>query len=90
MAINIQPELDIEVATWQHSHDFRIPALVGADPEKLEKDYGVTGAPETFLLDPSGKILFRHIGFTSGDERTLEIEVRILLGLEPFELPRSG
>lgn len=90
VTINIQPDLDNKVSEWRQDHDFQIPALVGADPDRLEQAYGVTGAPETFLLDRSGKILFRHIGFSPGEERVLEAQIRVLLDLEPFPVPTPG
>ena len=83
VAINIQPDLDGKVSEWRQDHNFQIPALVGADPDKLEQAYGVTGAPETFLLNRSGKILFRHIGFSAGEERVLEAQIRVLLPSPP-------
>ena len=90
VAINIQPDLDVKVSEWRQDHNFQIPALVGADPDALEQAYGVTGAPETFLLNRSGKILFRHVGFSPGEERILEAQIRVLLDLEPFPVEPDG
>jgi cytochrome c biogenesis protein CcmG/thiol:disulfide interchange protein DsbE len=33
----------------------------------LRIDLGVTGAPETFLVDQQGMILYRHIGAIDAD-----------------------
>jgi len=33
----------------------------------LRIDLGVTGAPETFLVDQNGMILYRHIGALNAD-----------------------
>jgi len=36
---------------------------VGADPEsKAAIDFGVTGAPETFVVDRTGRIRYKHVG----------------------------
>jgi len=38
-------------------------AAVGYDPEGAAGlDWGVYGAPETFLLDPSGIVVYKHLG----------------------------
>ncbi len=37
--------------------------LVGDDrPGRAAIDFGVTGVPETFVIDPSGRIRYRHAG----------------------------
>ena len=37
-------------------------AVVASDPEgRVAIDWGVYGAPETFLIGPDGKVLFKHI-----------------------------
>jgi cytochrome c biogenesis protein CcmG/thiol:disulfide interchange protein DsbE len=37
--------------------------LVGADPDgRVAVDFGVTGAPETFVIDRAGRVRFKHIG----------------------------
>ncbi len=84
MTINIHPDKDDQVTAWLRQEGISIPALVGADPEKLKKDYGVTGAPETFILDSRRRALIKHVGFVAGEEKEIEAQVRIALGLEPF------
>jgi len=38
-------------------------AAVGYDPEgAVGLDWGVYGAPETFLLDPAGIVVYKHLG----------------------------
>jgi cytochrome c biogenesis protein CcmG/thiol:disulfide interchange protein DsbE len=42
--------------------------LVGADfDSKLAIDLGVTGAPETFVVDRSGRIRYKHVGPITDD-----------------------
>lgn len=48
----------------------------------LRIDFGVTGAPETFLVDSNGIILFRHIGpidFNVWDENFAPILAQLRL-----------
>lgn len=61
-----------------------MPVLVGADLPRLREKYGVTGAPETFVLDREGRMFAWHVGFEPGEEERLEGEVRLALGLIPF------
>jgi len=37
---------------------------VGADPPpgRTSVDFGVTGAPETFIVDKEGRIRYKHVG----------------------------
>lgn len=61
-----------------------IPGLIGTDLSALKETYGITGAPETFVLNGDGKIFAWHVGYATGEERLIEAEVRLALGLEPF------
>lgn len=37
--------------------------IIGLDPDgQAGLDWGIYGVPESFLLDPAGKVLFRHAG----------------------------
>ena len=54
------------------------------DAEGVHRDdYQVYAFPTTFILDKSGNIVFKHIGFYPGMEITLESEIRSLLDLPP-------
>lgn len=53
---------------------------IAFDPRgALAESFKVVGMPETFLIDRSGKIRYRHIGFRPGDETALDQQVRQLL-----------
>jgi len=41
--------------------------------------FGVTGTPTDFLIDEQGRIIFKHVGYGTGHEETLEAELRELL-----------
>ena len=37
-------------------------AAIGADPGRTGIDWGITGVPETFVIDAAGKVTFRFAG----------------------------
>jgi len=43
------------------------------------KAYKVVGTPTTAIIDPTGRLMFRHVGYGPGDERTLDKEIEALL-----------
>jgi cytochrome c biogenesis protein CcmG/thiol:disulfide interchange protein DsbE len=48
--------------------EFRITYPNGADPSgKIAVDYGVWGIPESFFIDPQGRITYKHVGGIRGD-----------------------
>lgn len=47
-----------------------------ADQEfKITDLYGVSAAPLTFIVLPTGKVVYQHEGFTAGDEKKMEEEI---------------
>lgn len=44
---------------------------------KVAIDYGVYGAPETFLIDPQGIVVYRHVGALTMEVWTRELLARI-------------
>jgi cytochrome c biogenesis protein CcmG/thiol:disulfide interchange protein DsbE len=53
-------------------------AVVASDPEgRVAIDWGVYGAPETFLIGPDGTVLFKHIAPMTMDVWTREFLPRI-------------
>ena len=49
------------------------------------KSYQVGGIPTTVILDPNGRIMFRHVGFSPGDEGRLAKEIESLLARKGSE-----
>jgi peroxiredoxin len=41
--------------------------------------FHVSSVPATFVIDEAGRLMFRHIGFSEGDEETLAQEIETLL-----------
>ena len=62
-------------------HDFSFPFLKGTY-EMFAEDYNVFAAPVWYLVDRSGKIAYRHVGYVQGDENILENEVNSLLTID--------
>lgn len=48
----------------------------GATP----KNYAIKGMPSSVLVDPSGRIVFRHAGFTGDTPRELDAKISAALG----------
>jgi len=60
VGINIQ---DREPAARRFIQEFGLTFPNGQDPSgKISIDYGVYGVPETFVLDPQGHVVYKHVG----------------------------
>ena len=60
LGINMQ---DRESAAREFLSEFGLTYANGIDAgNRIAIDYGVWGLPETFFLDPSGRITYKHIG----------------------------
>lgn len=60
LGIDIQ---DTEAAALAFLKEFEITYLNGRDASgKISIDYGVWGIPETFFIDPEGRITYKHVG----------------------------
>lgn len=71
-------------------------AIIGTVPEypvitdpggSLTRQYRVKSAPQTFIVDRRGEILFHFEGFTDDDRESLNGRVKELLGLVSVPLP---
>ena len=55
-------------AAWLERHGNPY-TRVGDDPYgRLAVDLGITGAPETFLLDRDGRVRYRHVGVITEED----------------------
>ena len=90
MAIQIAPDENDQVADWKARGKYTFPVLLVpaamSDEQKGQgysfKRFGVWGAPTNLLVNADRKVVFRHAG---GIGAALEIEIRDLLGLPPFD-----
>lgn len=62
-----QDEEPEKVKPWVEKHDLTFPVLL--DPRaEVGYRYGVTGYPETFVVDREGRIVHHHVGFRDWSE----------------------
>ena len=87
--VNILPEETNLIAGWQVAKNLTVPVLVGGSQESLQRDYQVNSTPTTYLLDETGRILFREDGYKPGDEKTLEARIEAVLNVS-VPGPASG
>jgi cytochrome oxidase Cu insertion factor (SCO1/SenC/PrrC family) len=57
---------------------YTAPVLIDEGAVAREQ-YKIVGTPTTYLVDENGRIVFKHIGYGPGMERTLEKEIEALL-----------
>jgi thiol-disulfide isomerase/thioredoxin len=75
--IGISMDDDIDpVRAFQQQYKMNYPVALGS-PKLADQYGGVLGLPITFVIDPSGQIVVRHIGATSAS--VIEAEIQKLL-----------
>ena len=57
---------------------YTAPTLLD-NAEVSRKQYNVVATPTTFLIDPAGRMIFKHVGYGPGMEKVLEREIEMLL-----------
>jgi peroxiredoxin len=83
VAINIVAEQNSQVADWKLKHRYTIPLLLCSSQDALMNDYDLERTPTHFLLDSTGKVLFKQEGYSPGDEKKLEARIQNALGVVP-------
>lgn len=66
------------VLPYLHEGGFTFPVVLDVNGE-VGKKYGVTGYPETFIIDRQGKIVYHHIGYNDWALPVVESALRRLL-----------
>ncbi|MQA31722.1 MAG: redoxin family protein [Luteitalea sp.] len=79
--INVVPNEDRLIADWRAKNGFSVPVLLGG--RSAQNDYKLTMTPTNYLLDVNGTVVFKQTGFTDGDEKELERQIRQALALTP-------
>ena len=69
---------DTGAKTYLAENSFSFPFVKGIR-EMFIDDYNVYAAPVWYLIDRSGTLVYRHIGYVDGDEKILEEKVVELL-----------
>ena len=72
--INIVPDEKKLIAGWKDSHGYTVPVLLGG--RSAQNDYKLTETPTHYLLDAKGNVLSKHVGYKTGDEKTLDEEIQ--------------
>jgi len=85
VAINVNPSQDSQIPEWRAKGKYTFPVLVVDSNSYARENYGMPGTPTNLLLNADGKLVFRHLGYGTGAEKTMEAEIRELMGLKPFE-----
>jgi cytochrome c biogenesis protein CcmG, thiol:disulfide interchange protein DsbE len=66
---------DTEKDSRDFLEEFGITYPNGADPSgKIAVDYGVWGIPESFFIDPQGRITYKHVGGIRADVATAKLD----------------
>lgn len=79
--INIVKEEEKLIPEWLAKHQYDVPVLIGASQQYLARRYDIRVTPEHLIINNDSKILFRQRGYSAGDEKTLEENVRKALNL---------
>jgi peroxiredoxin len=67
-----------------------VPYTMLMSSDKVEKQYGVTTIPVSFLIDKSGKVVRKHLGFAPGVSEEIEKEIRLLIEDIPLKKGRES
>jgi hypothetical protein len=88
IAFNMVTQQNEMLPEWKAKGKYTFPIVVTDEKDYFTTNpFDVRGTPTSFLLGADGKIIFRHVGYSSGAEKIMEAEIRELLGLDPFEGP---
>jgi thiol-disulfide isomerase/thioredoxin len=79
--INLVPDENKLIADWLAKHQYTIPVLIGASQVSLQRDYKLKMTPTHYLLDSEGKVVYTRAGYKQGDEKEMEEQIRMALGL---------
>ena len=66
LTVNIRDRKE-DIKTWMLENKLTFPVILDQDG-KVSVDYGVIGTPETFFINPEGKIQFRVSGEVTNEE----------------------
>ena len=73
-----QDEQPKQVAPWIEQRGFTFPVLLD-ERGVVGADLGITGYPETFVIDRQGKIVHHHVGYRDWSEPAMVAALRKLL-----------
>ncbi|MFQ5514748.1 MAG: peroxiredoxin family protein [Myxococcota bacterium] len=80
LAVNIdEPETREAVGRFRRELELSFPVLLDVE-KRTYSDYQATGVPETFMIDPEGRIVERFVGPRDWDDPRYDRAIRRLLG----------
>jgi len=60
---------------------------IALDDKKVSQEvFKIKGTPTSLMIDRDGNIIFRHLGFSPGQEKALEAEIELLLKMQEREV----
>lgn len=68
---------------------YRFPVLLDVRGEVGEK-YGVTGYPESFVIDRQGRVVYHHVGYGDWSQPRVEAAMRRLITRGEWDLTASA
>jgi thiol-disulfide isomerase/thioredoxin len=71
--INVLPEENRMLAEFKAEHGLTAPILAAAN--SIQRDYRLTMTPTHYLIDAKRTVLWKHAGYTAGDEAAIQKEV---------------
>jgi len=76
--------------TKEFVSEHHVPYTILMSSDEVEKQYGVTTIPVTFLIDKTGKVVKKHLGFAPGVGEQIEEEIRLLIEDMPLDMGRES
>jgi peroxiredoxin len=77
------------VDSYVHGNAFRFDVLL--DPQNLVGDaYDVSGIPETFIIDRTGRIVAHHVGPYDWSKAEMRQALRELIDVKEKETAKAG
>ena len=80
------PKSRSKVKPFVKSKGYKFSVLLDSD-QSVRKLFGGTSIPLTLLIDQSGEIVYRHLGYVAGDENKLIEEIEKLLNVDEDAKP---
>ena len=89
VAISIDnPRSQSKVKPFVRGMGYSFEVLLDGDME-VRRLFGGTNIPLTILIAPSGEVIYEHLGYIPGDEKTLIQEIQKLLEPAPADTSHS-
>jgi DsbE subfamily thiol:disulfide oxidoreductase len=80
-----QDETPSNVKPWIQNHGFTFPVLLDVRGQ-VGADLGITGYPETFIVDRNGRIVHHHVGYRNWMEPSIVAALERLMDTGEWRL----